>query len=271
MLHIRQLAAAEVPLLKDFPPREWQADLPVLFGRHFGQPYFYPIVAELDGTLVGCANGLLNGNAGWLGNIIVLPAAREHGIGTALTQHLVDFFHAKGVAAQLLIATPMGEPIYRRLGFETVSSYLFFSRPGAAPAPTSDSTVRAMAFGDQEAVFALDGLVSGEERQRFLARCLDGGWVHASPSGAADGYHLPCIGNGLVIASNDGAGLALMRWKLSMGARACVVPEANRVAAEFLRDEGFVEASRAPRMALGGADVNWHAEHVYCRGSGFCG
>ena len=271
MLRIRQLASAELPLLKDFPPPDWRTDLPALFGRHFGQQYFYPVVAELDGALVGCANGLLNGNAGWLGNIIVLPSAREHGIGTALTRHLVDFFHANRVAAQLLIATPMGEPVYRKLGFETVASYLFFSKPDAASASISDSSVRPMISADVEAVFALDSNITAEARHPLLARCSDGGWVHVSPSGDLDGYHLPGIGNGLVIASNDDAGLALMRHKLSMGARASVVPEANQVAADFLRSQGFVEALSAPRMALGGTDVNWQPGHVYCRGSGWCG
>ncbi len=271
MLRIRQLAAAELPLLKDFPPPEWHSDLPALFGRHFGQPYFYPVVAELDGTPVGCANGLLNGNAGWLGNILVLPSARGHGIGTALTLHLVDFLRASRVDSQLLIATAMGEPVYRKLGFETVSDYLFFSKPDAAPSAFSDPSVRSILSSDLAAIFALDSTIAGEERLAFLARYLAGGSVHISPSGAVDGYHLRGIGNGLVIASNDGAGMALMRHKLSMGAQASVVPEENLVAAEFLRSEGFVEVSRAPRMALGGADVSWQPAHVYCRGSGFSG
>ncbi len=271
MLKIRQLAAAEIPLLKDFPPREWQTDLSALFGSHFGQPYFYPIVAELDGALVGCANALLNGNAGWLGNIIVLPQFRKAGIGTALTRHLLEFLPSQGVASPLLIATTMGEPVYRKLGFETVSSYIFFSRPDSAPAPASDASVRSLMPADMEAVIALDTTTTGEQRQPFLARCLDRAWVHLSHSGAVDGYYVPRIGNGLVVATNDKAGLALMRLKLGMGAQSSVVPEANHAAAEFLRCEGFVEVSRAPRMALGAADVNWQPEHVYCRGSGFCG
>ncbi len=272
MLKIRELAAAEIPLLKNFPPREWLTDLPALFGSHFGQPYFYPIVAELDGDLVGCANVLLNGKAGWLGNIIVLPQARRAGIGTALTRHLLEFLHSEGVASPLLIATSMGEPVYRKLGFETVSTYLFFSRTdGGSSSPVSDSSIRPLILEDVEVVLALDATVTGEQRQPFLALCLDSAWVHLSPSGAVDGYYVPRLGNGLVVGANDEAGLALMRLKVRMGAQSSVVPESNHVAAEFLRCHGFVEVSRAPRMALGAADVNWQPEHVYCRGSGFCG
>ncbi len=270
MLQIRPLAAAEVSLLKDFPPREWQTDLPALFSQHFGQPYFYPIVAELDGALVGCANGLLNGNVGWLGNIIVLPPARGHGIGTALTQHLVELFQNKGVGSQLLIATAMGEPVYRKLGFEIVSNYLFFSKPDAARVRASDAAVRPLAPADLDSVFALDRAVTGEQRQALLTRYVSAAWVHVSTSGIVDGYYLPQMANGPVIASSDGAGVGLMHHRLSTGAQAFVIPEANKAAAEFLRCQGFVETSRAPRMALG-ADVNWQPEHVYCRGSGYCG
>src|SRR5512135_494860 len=107
MLEIRELRAAELPILKDFSPPEWHTDISAIFGRHFGRPYFYPIVAEWEGAIAGCANGLLNGDAGWLGNIIVLPEARGKGIGKALTQHLVEFFRAKRVRHQILIATSL--------------------------------------------------------------------------------------------------------------------------------------------------------------------
>jgi len=38
-----------------------------LFSFHFGQTYFYPLVAEQAGSLVGCASGLVNENTGLAG------------------------------------------------------------------------------------------------------------------------------------------------------------------------------------------------------------
>ncbi len=73
MIAIRDLASSDLPLLKSFAPPEWNTDVSAVFGRHFGQPYFHGVIAECDGAVVGCANGLIQGNAGWLGNIIVLP------------------------------------------------------------------------------------------------------------------------------------------------------------------------------------------------------
>ncbi len=270
MLRIRELRANEIALLKDFAPPEWNTDLSAIFGVHFGQPYFHAIVAELDDVVVGCANGLLNGNTGWLGNIIVRPECRGRGIGRALTEVLVEFFKEKRVQHQVLIATSMGEPVYRKLGFEIVSQYIFFARQGPPAAAEAVPGVKALKPEDEEAVYALDRFVTGEMRQPFLSRLQADAWVHVAATGSVDGYYMPGVGTGLVIASNDTAGLALMQQKLNMGASTSAIPEANKAAAEFLRANGFIETGRAPRMALG-PDVNWKAERVYCRGSGYCG
>ncbi len=270
VLQIRDLRTSDLPLLKDFAPPEWKVDLSQLFGRHFGRPYFHPLAAEVDGRTVGCADGLVQGNAGWLGNIIVLPEFRGHGIGRALTETLVAFFKLKGVQHQILVATPMGEPIYRKLGFETVSQYVFFENEDVRGSTDAIPGVRPLTAADHEYVFALDRLVTGEFRSPFLRGFLEAAWAHVDPSGNLDGYYLPQLGNGLVIASSDKAGLALMQHRLSQGASSSCVAEQNTVATEFLRGNGFVEAWRAPRMALG-PDLRWQPQHVYCRGSGYCG
>ncbi len=270
MITVRELASADIPLLRTFAPPEWNTDISAVFGRHFGQPYFYPIVAECDAALVGCADALLQGNAGWLGGIIVLPEYRGRGIGSALTEELVRFLREKRIKHQILIATSMGEPIYRKLGFQAVSYYIFFSRQTALPTTGTLSSVRAILPGDEDALLALDHAVTGEMRDAFLRRYLYGAWIHEAPSGRLDGYYLPALGTGLIIAANDAAGLAMLRYKVGHGGNVCVVPEQNRVAVDYLRAHGFAETSRAPRMVLGG-DVAWQPEHVYCRGSGFCG
>jgi GNAT superfamily N-acetyltransferase len=269
MLKIRPLEFFELPLLKDFAPPEWNTDLSALFSLHFGQPYFYPIAAELDGAIVGCAMGLWNGNAGWLGNIIVLPECRGRGIGYALTKNLVKFFHAKGCASQILIATKMGEPVYRKLGFEIVSQYVFLKAEQPAD-PADMSRVRPYTPEDSDAIFRLDQSITGENRHPFLGRCLLGSWMHETSSGELDGFYLPGLPPGPVLAKNDEAGLELLRFKIGQGSQSIVVPEANRVALQFLLQNGFQETARTPRMILG-KDVDWHPEQVYSRGAGYCG
>ncbi len=270
MLKIRDLAAAEVSALKEFAPPEWNVDLSAVFSRHFGQPYFHPIAAELDGSMVGCANGLLHGSTGWLGNVVVLPDFRGRGIGRLLTESLVRYFQAEGVRHQILVATSMGEPIYRKLGFVVSSYYVFFARPDGVTAPDGDPATRAFEPQDEPALLALDQEVTGETRPAFLRRYPAGARVHVGSSGALDGYYLPALGTGLLIAADDEAGLALLRHRLAQPGNVAVVPEQNQVAIEFLSEHGYSETSRAPRMTLG-PEISWHPERVYCRGAGFCG
>jgi GNAT superfamily N-acetyltransferase len=270
MLAIRELGSPDIPVLNSFVPPDWNTDLSGTFRRHFGRSYFHPIVARWDGILVGCANALVQGDTGWLGNIIVRPELRGRGIGTALTEELVRILQANRVAHQVLVATPMGEPIYRKLGFQVVSHYVFFARQTPLPSTGTLVSVRPVAPGDESALFALDKAITGETRRAFLRRYLDGAWLHSDSSGRLDGYYLPALGTGLIIAANDDAGLSLLRYKVRHGGDASVVPEQNRAALDFLRAHGFAETSRAPRMVLG-SDAHWQPEHVYCRGSGFCG
>jgi GNAT superfamily N-acetyltransferase len=118
LIKIRGLLRPEINLLKNFPPEDWNTDLPALFSYHYDFLYFYPIVAEEEGKLVGCANGIFNNKVGWLGNIIVLPEHRRKGIGLRLTKHLVEYFDEQGCTSKLLVATELGERVYKKLGFE---------------------------------------------------------------------------------------------------------------------------------------------------------
>ena len=266
---IRTLNAADLPGLKDFAPAEWNTDLSITFSFHFGQPYFYPIGCEIDGKIVGCANGLQHGKTGWFGNIIVLPEYRGRGIGRMLTHHLANYFDERGVIHQLLIATKMGEPLYRMAGFALVSQYVFL-KPSDAVLPDPAKRCRTIQVEDAGAILELDQAVTGEQRSPFISRYWQDGWVHTTPAGTLDGYYLPRLAHGLVIAANDEAGLDLLRIKIGLGIGAMGVPEQNYAALEFLQANGYVETARAPRMCRG-QEVAWQPERIYARGSGFCG
>jgi GNAT superfamily N-acetyltransferase len=267
---VRPLLQSEVPLLKDFAPPEWNSDLSELFGQYFGQSFFHPLLAEWDGAPAGCACGICNGNAGWLGNIIVLPDYRGHGIGSALTDHLVNTFQQQGCASQILIATPLGEPIYRKAGFVTRSTYLFLRRgepAGSKPTPH----IRETRTEDHEAIFALDQEATEEARRPFLKMFLAESWVyHPADNREIGGTFLPKLGNGLIIARNAEAGLALLDFKLSRGSTLVVVPSANEAALDHLTAAGFQVQFTVPRMVLG-PEVDWHPEMVFSRGGGYCG
>ncbi|MBN2386150.1 MAG: GNAT family N-acetyltransferase [Anaerolineales bacterium] len=266
---IRPIKKSELSLLKDMAPPEWNIDFSTRFGFHFRANYFHLLVAEVDGQIAGCANGLLHGFVGWLGNIVVRPAFRGQGIGTALTGGLVNFFASRGVTSQILIATPLGEPVYKKFGFTTRSSYIFL-RNEQPPPPEIAAGLRPARPEDAAHILALDLAVTGEPRQDFLTRFLEYAWVHARPAGGIAGFFLPELEAGPVIATDQAAGLALLRFKLGLGSTHLVIPSSNQAAQDYLAEAGYMPYNTAPRMVLG-PEVEWHPELVFSRGGGYCG
>jgi ribosomal protein S18 acetylase RimI-like enzyme len=81
-------------------------------------PHVHSAIAYLDGAPVSVAQILMShGIAGvyWVGS---LEAARGRGIAEAVTRHVTNLGFDLGAANVQLQASPMGEPIYRRMGYE---------------------------------------------------------------------------------------------------------------------------------------------------------
>ncbi|NPV56120.1 MAG: GNAT family N-acetyltransferase [Anaerolineae bacterium] len=268
---IRSIRPDEFEQVRHLSPSTWGTDLPGFLTLHHGQPYFKGWVVEEGGGIIAFGNSLRNGNSGWLGNILVAPEARGRGIGAAITRHLMDDLHRQGCCRLLLVATPLGEPVYTRLGFRVTGRYAFYSFD-SAPAVARHPAVRPLLPEDHPAALALDRRVTGETRTAFLSRFLDGGWVFDDGGGRAGiaGIHLPALATGLVIASDVEAGLALLRWRLSRGECKCVVPEQNERARRCLEELGGELTATAPRMALG-REAAWRPAEVYQRAAGWCG
>ncbi len=75
-----------------------------------------------DQPVSTCATFLHAGVAG-LFMICTLPEARGRGIGGAITQFALLQASALGYRVSVLQATPMGFPVYRRLGYETCAVF----------------------------------------------------------------------------------------------------------------------------------------------------
>jgi ribosomal protein S18 acetylase RimI-like enzyme len=88
-------------------------------------PHVRAVVAYLDGAPVGVALILLShGIAGvyWVG---CREEARGRGIAEAVTRHVTNLGFDLGAANVQLQASTMGEPIYRRMGYEELERRAF--------------------------------------------------------------------------------------------------------------------------------------------------
>lgn len=271
MFNIRRPLLHEIKDLYPLPPEEWNLDLPSLVSLHFEHPYFYPVIAEIENKIAGFGNGILNGNVGWIGNIIVSPEFRNRGLGYGITDYLVKCFIDKGCSTQLLIASDMGKNIYTKIGFSVTSSYLFYKRTINSSNYQPSNNIKKIKSENLHQIMELDKKVSGEERFHLIERFVSTGFVYSeTTSTEIKGFYLPDLGGGLIIANDNKAGIEFMKLRASQGKETFVIPSQNNIAIDFLNKEGFQPFRELPRMILG-KELNWKPECVFNRGAGYCG
>jgi GNAT superfamily N-acetyltransferase len=128
-------------------------------------------VAEWDGAAVGTATTSCYGSElGWIGMLLVHPDHRRRGIGSALLQHGLDQLHRRGVRCVKLDATPLGQPVYERVGFQPEQSLTRWERQGSASVPFRQlGRVKVGEPTDLQPMVVLDRTVFGQERGPILA------------------------------------------------------------------------------------------------------
>jgi drug/metabolite transporter superfamily protein YnfA len=72
---------------------------------------------------VGVGTGFLHDGIGGLYNIAAVPTAQRRGAGVAVTAWLTNRLLANGASTVVLQASPLGAPVYERLGFVTYGHY----------------------------------------------------------------------------------------------------------------------------------------------------
>lgn len=90
------------------------------------------VIAMLDGGRAACAMVYRAGDAAVVGWVATVPEARRRGLGRLLTAAASNRGLDLGAAWVTLQASPMGLPVYRSMGFETITS----SRIWVGPKPS---------------------------------------------------------------------------------------------------------------------------------------
>src|SRR5262249_54327517 len=104
----------------------------------------------------------------WIGMVLVDEVFRGRGIGTALLRHALEFLAGRRVSTVRLDATPLGRPLYERLGF--VEQFQL-ARYEGTPLPTPlVAEVQTPRPEEWEMLAALDQAIVGTDRCRLLFR-----------------------------------------------------------------------------------------------------
>lgn len=269
-LTIKKLEYADLDLIAQFQPPDW-SDVTPRFREHFGWDYFYPIKAVVNEKMVGVGQLMLNTETAWLGNIIVHPDFRRQGIGKLITKHLMEEANNRGKKLQLLLATLEGAPLYEKLGFQVEGEYHFFRMEAQYKSlqniPHSTFLYQEKFF---EAILELDAKAIGEDRSAILLRFLSTAQVYLNEQQQLEGFYIPDLGEGLIIATTTTAGTSLMRLREMQRKFHAIIPAENGIARQYLLFNGYNYFRKAILMRHGEMKF-WNPEMIYSRVGGYLG
>ena len=77
-------------------------------------------IGGLDGRPASAAGAWLLGEDAAIGWVATLPDARRRGLGALVTARATEWAFAQGASIAVLQASPLGRPVYERIGFATV-------------------------------------------------------------------------------------------------------------------------------------------------------
>ena len=266
---IQALSAADIPEIISIQPKEW-GDISGGFRQHLGQPYFKGIKVVAEKQMLGIGQLIMHEKCCWLGNIITHADFRRKGIGTLITKELIRIGKTQRANAIYLLATQLGEPLYASLGFESISPYLSFQNPSLVKADFTSSSIRPAALADQQQILALDKMASGEDRHLILQPHLANSFVYSTSNSNIDGFYMPTLGDGLIVARTTTAGLQLFEKRQSEAKSLVGVPEQNMEMQTILKSSGYSLTQEVLLMKIGPMK-SWHPEMIYSRIGGFLG
>lgn len=103
---------------------------PVVFTADLlGLPEVELFLGRVDGEPAACSMLFATGDVAGIYWVGVEERFRQRGFGAAVTGHAMAAGRKRGLRVASLQASKMGEPVYRRMGFEILRHYLRFDLP----------------------------------------------------------------------------------------------------------------------------------------------
>jgi GNAT superfamily N-acetyltransferase len=221
-------------------------------------------VMERDAKIVGTATTISYENRfAWIGMVLVDPDFRNQGIGTQLLHKTIEYLDHFNIPTMKLDATPLGKPLYAKLGFVTeyeVERWIL--KRSVFPTSTTRSELNQIAPTQLIEILELDKKIFGADRS-FLLRSLQeqspefatASWSNGAPQAYSFGRpglfadHL-----GPWMASSNTSAEDLLKNFLVRSTRDTLIVDsmkANATATDLLTQHGFTVARPLTRMVRG--------------------
>jgi GNAT superfamily N-acetyltransferase len=254
--------------LKGLQPEDWPDIIPS-FEFYIKTPFCLPIMTKVKDQVAGIGSLISLGKTSWIGHMIVGKNFRRRGIGYQLVKELLANHERTSAETCLLIASEMGKPVYVKAGFREVAEYIFFKRRKRWKKRKFDDHIFSFHESFRSGVHELDRKVSGENRERLLSGYLNESQIYLKNT-KVEGYYVPTLKEGLIIADSEEAGRALMEIKYSKVDKASL-PMDNKAGIHFLQQNGFVRTEKKGTRMVFGRDIQWMPEKLYSRIGGNLG
>lgn len=267
-MKIQPFSAYDMAKLPMLQPADW-GDIIPHFEFYVQSPFCFPIKLTSAEQIVGVAAVIVHHDVAWLGHIIIHSESRGRGLGRILTQNLIDIACQQKCKTVYLTATDLGFPVYEKLGFVTEDNYLFFKDIDPhSQLRVQSGCIQPYAKSMRSEISEMDRDISGEDRMLHLDAHLEHGYVYRC-SEKIEGYYLPSLGEGLIIAVSPSAGTELLKLHVTSTHKA-VFPSSNTVAAGLLHAMGYREWSTGRRMRWG-VERPLKLQYIYNRIAGKVG
>jgi predicted N-acetyltransferase YhbS len=125
------------------------------------------LIAEVNGSAGGICIATSYGDAGFIGDLIVLPDLRGKGIGARLLNRGVEYLQHMGAKTVYLEGGVKATPLYERNGFRKIERTIMFT---GTLEKKEHSFVRTMHPDDLPDVLNLDRRAFGADRSFFLQK-----------------------------------------------------------------------------------------------------
>ena len=258
--------ASDVEKLSSVQPSDWDNIQPH-FNFYLKSNFCRPYKIVMD-EIVAVGTIIFHGQTAWLAHVIVHSDHRNKGLGTMMTSGLVQLCDRKKYPTVYLIATDLGYPVYRKIGFEVEGIYHHLKQTRPQPVYKRSPHTQTATTQDAEAIYEMDRVVSGEDRRIYLSSYIDKVIIYKQ-GGIIQGVYFPTLLNGYIMAIDADAGLELMRERI-IDHDSAILPAENIVGLKFLEKEGFKLTATSRRMHLGPAKV-WSPVLMFNRISGQIG
>ena len=265
-MDIKPLEQSDVPFIFELQPPGW--DIMSIIDFYTKADFCFPIKVTIDDKIIGIGTTIIHKDVVWLAHIMVHDQYRHQGIGRLITQTLMERADAERCETIYLLATEMGEPVYTKLGFEAETEYVSYKGEKITEAFENTKNIEEYKSEYKEQISSLDREVSGEDRMFHLEHHLSDSFVYLHDNNVM-GYYLPTFGDGLIIASTDDAGEALMRLRMTTKDFA-VFPVENVLATAFVTKHNFNFFRTQKRMRLG-KKRDWQPANIFNRIGGNLG